>query len=87
VSALGNPADILVALSALEDGRPESARIVLGSFPAPANVNAGVVRSGVLYRLRATAAFAAVREQPIGGPVTAAVTPNGTSTSLLITIA
>ena len=66
VAALGNPSDIIVTVSVIQTGANESTRVPLGTFPATATANAGVIRIGVGYSVRATAALAATPSTQIG---------------------
>jgi phosphatidylserine/phosphatidylglycerophosphate/cardiolipin synthase-like enzyme len=62
----GNPGDIVVEVSIIQTGQPESTRVALGTFPATATVNAGVIKIGVAYSIRARAALAATPNTQIG---------------------
>jgi phosphatidylserine/phosphatidylglycerophosphate/cardiolipin synthase-like enzyme len=66
VAALGNPSDIIVTVSVIQTGANESTRVPLGTFPATATANAGVIRIGVGYSVRATTALAATPGTQIG---------------------
>lgn len=75
VHTVGNPSDIVVAVSVLEDGQPESSRVTLGVFPAAGSVNAGIVQRNVTYRVRGIASLAATpnvelarKEMPVATP-------------------
>ena len=65
VGAIGNPDDLLVTVSFLEQGKPEAARVALGRFPATATVNAGIIKTGLTYVIRATASSMVTPDQPI----------------------
>jgi phosphatidylserine/phosphatidylglycerophosphate/cardiolipin synthase-like enzyme len=66
VTALGNASDISVTVSIIQTGANESTRVPLGTFPATTTVNAGVIRIGVAYSVRATAALTATPGTPLG---------------------
>jgi hypothetical protein len=66
VAALGNPSDIIVIVSVIQTGANESTRVTLGTFPATATANAGVISIGVGYSVRATTALAATPGTQIG---------------------
>jgi phosphatidylserine/phosphatidylglycerophosphate/cardiolipin synthase-like enzyme len=65
VTAIGDPNDLLIAVSLLEQGKPEAARVALGRFPATATVNAGILKTGLTYQVRAIASLAATPDQEI----------------------
>ena len=58
------PGPLVVTVSMLE-GTNESARVVLGQFPATATPAAGLLRIGTTYHLRAVAALAATPDVPV----------------------
>ena len=65
VAAIGDPNDLLVDVSVLEQGEPEASRVALGRFPATATVNAGIIRTGLTYQVRAIASLTATPDQEI----------------------
>jgi hypothetical protein len=84
VNAIGGPNDILVAVSFLEQGKPEASRVALGRFPATATVNAGIIKTGLPYMVRAIASSTATPDQEIGRREIAFTTP-ATSGEVTIT--
>jgi hypothetical protein len=86
VSAIGNPDDLVVTVSFLEQGRPEAARVALGRFPATATVNAGIIKTGLTYVVRATASSTVTPDQAIATVDVPVTTPDA-STELTIVIA
>lgn len=70
VSALGvPPADLLVTVSLIPDGSPESARVSFPARSAADLLSAGLVRIGGTYRVSAAAARAAAPGMVIGIPL------------------
>ena len=86
VSALGNAADIVVTASLIEASANESARVLLGTFPATATANAGILRIGVPYTVRASAALASSPAIPLAPPTQVPVTPTVFDGALTVTL-
>ena len=86
VSALGNPADILVTASIKPDIGTESQRVALGTVPASETLNVGVVKINDGYSVRADAAFVATPSTQLGARTELPVTPADFDTLVTVTI-
>jgi len=83
VSTFGNPNDIVVTVSALEDGAPETRRVTMGVFPATGSVDAGIVRRNVTYHVRAIASLAATPNVELGRKEIPIDTPSAHTSAVL----